>query len=94
MSPNNEDPNFPDIFRALLRELAQSTASTLKVHSDMMMSIDTKLGDYDAKLDRLTATVNTLAENSKRDAENIRALARIAGAHERIGTLEGDQPKS
>ena len=40
----------------------------------------------------LTRDVEKLTQNSQRDAENIRALARVAEIHERrLTDLEGDQ---
>ena len=71
----SEQTQHPSIEQRL-NALAESTAFTLKVHTDMMMSIDTKLESIATDLQELTA-------NSKRDAESIRALFRIAEIHER-----------
>ncbi len=81
MSEQTQQPSLEQRLNAL----AESTAFTLKVHTDMMMSIDTKLESIATDLQELTA-------NSKRDAESIRALARIAEIHERrLSDIEGDE---
>lgn len=67
MSPNTENPNLPEQFNARLEALAQSTAITLKVHSDMIISIDTKL-------DRISASVETIAT---RQSENDARIERL-----------------
>ena len=63
MSSNSENPQPP----LTLESLAQSTAFTLKVHADMIMSIDTKL-------ERVSISIENLAENTRRNTEAIQAL--------------------
>ena len=57
-----------------------------KIQADMLMSLD-------HNIDKLTVDVQRLLKNSAHDGENIRALARIAVAHQdRISALEGETP--
>jgi 4-hydroxy-3-methylbut-2-en-1-yl diphosphate synthase IspG/GcpE len=52
----------------------------------LMQSIES----HDRQIGELTHQIGELVRVTNRDAENIRALARIAEAHERrIGDLEG-----
>jgi len=51
-----------------------------------------RTSDIYTAIDRLGEKVDKIAEETKRDAENIRALARIAEIHERrLTDLEGGE---
>ena len=74
MSPNSEEPLIP----LTLESLAQSTAFTLRVHADMIVSIDTHLESISANFDKLADKVDKLAETTRRNSENIQALTEHA----------------
>ena len=78
-----------DAFAASIEEIhaiQKEHAFSMKLHAEMIVPLDPKLENLTVKIDMLT-------ENSKRDAENIRALARIAEMHDpRLTAIEGDQP--
>ena len=88
MSPN--DPQPP---RRSFEERMDALSMNLELHAGMMRDLDLhmeKLGqqgqETNARLDKLIKAVEI-------DAENIRALARIAEAHQdRIEKLEGGPP--
>jgi hypothetical protein len=64
-----------------------------EAHDARMRRTDERLGAIAESLELLTLEVRELSANSKRDADSIRALARIAEIHERrLTALEGDQP--
>ncbi len=68
-----------------IRAIHSDHTFCLNLHSELIVSLDTKLENLGAKIDKLT-------EDSKRDAESIRTLARIAEIHgPRRTSLEGDQ---
>ena len=74
--------------------------ATDEAHEARMRRTDERLGAIAESLELLTVDVRELSTevrelsaNSKRDADSIRALARIAEIHERRqAALEGDQP--
>ena len=85
-----EHPNLPAVEQQL-RELAENTARTLRIHTDMLMSIDTKLemtaqnlqeltasqAGSNARMDRLRAIVDTNAATVSTLAEAVLALTGV-----------------
>ena len=67
MSPDSESPKKPTSIDERIGALDEYTKFTMKVHADMIMSIDTKL-------DQLSTTVKDLSEATRRNTENIHAL--------------------
>ena len=79
---NSDNQNSIDPFNARLEALAESTAFTFKIHSDMIMSIDTKLdrmaerqNNAESKMETLTANLQTLTDSVSALAEKVDKLA-------------------
>ena len=79
----SENDKSPETFDERIKALQESHAFSLKLHADMIISIDTRLEQLAIEVVSMRKGIAELTENSKRDADNIRALVRIAEMHDR-----------
>lgn len=86
-------PNDPQPARRSFDERMDALSMHVELHAAMMRDFDLRMEEEAQKRRETDARIDKLIKVVEIDAENIRALVRIAEAHQdRIETLEGDPP--